>query len=624
MSLMLLVLLILTSITVTMVRTAFDNQSASRAAAAKAQARLYAAATLEEFYARVSSDGNFLRDVLEFSQRDCGKDGSNSPHPGLRSAKTECGARDDNVWVMLPMPSGWRADQEAVPTGSASCPVGEDGLKFDCYYVKVFSDGSSGALPPSVVVEVTLRTRCAGEEFRCTFTRFQQRLRRTQFFEFALAQELTTLAPEALFPPGSFDDEADLNHRAFLKYRSACGSKRGLVRAAVVLNESMTLGRTSANSGLFIPDASTLGITRCVDMSYHSDADEEDGAGDVLAGPLYTADDFITICGEPTLEAIYVSGRGWENAAGGRDTYRPAPGSVCVDSRPNSMRTATRAPMLLQPPVLDVLADAESAPSAEIIEKLDPNLPATAEFLGDDVRFSNVRLQSGEDCSTISPGLVSCPVAGEVLVLRTPFASSGSSYASVDLKVSGDIEGMVSVVVEGSVAIVGDLKYVNGAKAEGPNANISDVLTLTATERIEIWQNCSRTEASPRLDNCTSPPPGPPGERVVNGILTSGLGYVGVPDWQYNTEQNDAGEYREQQTLTFFGSIASRYQGVYGAYVETDERQLVSGFYKNFAHDNLSRILNNGKSIEEQLPFFVQTETAVWNRVDITEVPYRP
>jgi hypothetical protein len=280
--------------------------------------------------------------------------------------------------------------------------------------------------------------------------------------------------------------------------------------------------------------------------------------------------------------------------------------------------------MLLQPPVLDVLADAESAPSAEIIEKLDPNLPATAEFLGDDVRFSNVRLQSGEDCSTISPGLVSCPVAGEVLVLRTPFASSGSSYASVDLKVSGDIEGMVSVVVEGSVAIVGDLKYVNGAKAEGPNANISDVLTLTATERIEIWQNCSRTEASPRLDNCTSPPPGPPGERVVNGILTSGLGYVGVPDWQYNTEQNDAGEYREQQTLTFFGSIASRYQGVYGAYVETDERQLVSGFYKNFAHDNLSRILNNGKSIEEQLPFFVQTETAVWNRVDITEVPYRP
>ncbi len=613
---MLLVLLILTSVTVTMVRTAFDNQSASRTAAAKAQARLYAAAALEEFYARVSTDEGFLRDVLAFDLLT-----GSLPHPGLRAPGGNYVAgdgTDNGPWALLSMPSGWRGDQQVVPTGSTACPTGQEGLFSDCYYVTVYGDGSTGGLPGVVVVEVTLRTRCAGEEPRCTFTRFQQRLRRTQFFEFALAQELATLAPEALFPAGSFDDASDPNRSAFLKYRSACGSKRGLVRSGVVLNELMVLGRTTTGSGQFVTDASTLEVSNCVDMAYHSDASTADpDRADTLSGPLYTADDFITICGTPRIEAVYVSGRGWDNDGdGAREAHRESSSISCVGSDLVSSRSETRVPMLLQPPALGVLTDAEGAPSAEVLEKVDPNTASTAEFLGTTVRFTNVRLRSGEDCASSGPSRLTCPVDKQVFVLRTPVSSTGSDYASTDLHVSGNITGMVSLVVEGSAAIVDDLVYNGG----GAVSNQQDALTLTATERIEIWQGCAQDDPSPRSDACTDAHE----DRVVHGILTSSLGYVGVPDWQYNTEDG-----RAQRKLTFFGSIASRYQGVYGAYVEAGaaDRRLVSGFYKDFGHDNLSRIITDDPSkdtIEEQLPFFVQTETAVWNRVDITEVPYRP
>lgn len=598
MSLMLLVLLIITATTVTLVRTAYDNQSASRAAAARAQARLYAAAALEEFFARVSTDEGFLRDVLTFD----GIVTTNAPHPALR-APNDTAER----WALLSMPSGWREGQKVVPTGSLPCPAGDAAFVSDCYYLRVLGDAGSQALPPVVVVEVTLRTRCAGDPDRCIYTRFQQRLRRTQFFEFALAQELATLAPEALFPAGSFD-AGDVNRDAFLKYRSACGNRRGLVRAGVVLDLNVLLGRTFSESGSFVPDGTDLAVEGCVDMAYQSDA--TGGGTDSLTGPVYTADDFITVCGSPDLSSVFVSGRGWDNDGNGiREAYRGSPSSSCSGSS-LSAKQETRVPMLLQPPPLDVLADAEAADGAEVLEKVNPNSPVVAVFAEDVVTFTNAVLRSGADCRVRGGGGIECPVDGEVLVVRNPSPSLGSDYASVDLHVSGDVDGKVSLVVDGSVAIVDDLVYDPAANLAALRSNTSDVLTLTATERIEIWQSCA-SDASPRYDNCTDDHE----DRTVHGVLTSGLGYVGVPDWQYNTDTG-----RTQKTLTFFGSIASRYQGVYGAYVDAVERKLVSGFYKNFKHDNLERIEN----AEERLPFFVETETAVWTRVDVTEVPYRP
>lgn len=611
MSLMLLVLLIITGTTVTMVRTAFDNQSASRTAAARAQARLYASAALEEFFARVSTDEGFLRDVLAF-------DGIKvPPHPALRASAPS--TQDEGRWALLSMPSGWREGQKAVPTGSLSCPTGDAAYVSDCYYLRVLADAGSDsqALPPVVVVEVTLRTRCAGDPDRCIYTRFQQRLRRTQFFEFALAQELSTLAPEALFPAGSFD-VGGVNRDAFLKYRSACGNRRGLVRAGVVLDLDVTLGRTSSDSGFFVPDGADLSVEGCVDMAYQSDAATT--ATDKLVGPVYTADDFVTVCGSPELSSVFVSGRGWDNDGNGtREAYRGSPSASCAGSS-LSARQETRVPMLLQPPSLDVLSDAEAADGAEVLEKVDPNRPVVAVFAGDSVTFTNAVLRSGSECRMSAVGGIECPVDGKVLVVRNPSASLGSDYASVDLHVSGDVDGKVSLVVDGSVAIVDDLVYEPAASFPALRSNTSDVLTLTATERIEIWQSCG-PDPSPRYDNCTTEHE----DRTVHGVLTSGLGYIGVPDWQYNTENG-----RTQKTLTFFGSIASRYQGVYGAYVEAGvtDRRLVSGFYKNFSHDDLSRIIDSDDptrdSVEEQLPFFVETETAVWTRVDVTEVPYRP
>jgi hypothetical protein len=626
MSLMLVVMLVMTTITVTLVRTAFDNQSSSRDAAARAEARLYASAVLEEFYARVGTDPEFLRAVLAADT-----DAAGAPealHPALRRS-----ADSDGAWALLPMPSARLEGKAPTPAGSLPC-VERDALRRDCYYLKVYApETAPGVLPPTVVIEATLRTRCAGTLTRCIYSRFQQRLRRTQFFDFALAQELATLAPEALFPAGSFD-ESGPNRDVFVEYRSRCANRRGLARSGVTLARDIVAGTSDSSTGRFTAGDPTDSqpLTGCVDMAYQSDADGS--GGDTLTGPIYTADDFITVCGSPQFSPVYVSGPGWGSGAATRKVYRVPSDPGCVGSAPSLPPTsATGVPMLLQPPALDVLGDASSAVDArgatvsEILEKSDPDQPAVAVFDEGIVTFSNVTITDAVSCRTTGGGGVECPVDGRVLVLRNPDPSSGSSSGSTDLHVSGVVAGMVSLVVEGSVAIVDDLVYRGG----GVRTNTEDVLTLTATERIEIWQACAAVpsgRSARRSDACIgagSAAATDPVDRRVHGILTSSLGYVGVPDWQTNT---DADGLRTQETLTFFGSVASRYQGVYGAYASagTANRTLVSGFYKNFTHDNLSRILSDAagrETIEEQLPFFVQTETAVWNRLDVSEVPCR-
>ena len=632
MSLMLVVMLVMTTITVTLVRTAFDNQSSSRDAAARAESRLYASAVLEEFYARVGSDPTFLRDVLAVDSDTGGV--PEALHPALRRSTATSGA-----WALLPMPSARLEGKAPTPAGSLPC-VERDALRRDCYYLKVYApETAPGVLPPSLVVEATLRTRCAGTESRCIYSRFQQRLRRTQFFDFALAQELATLAPEALFPAGSFDEadrdhEAGPNRDAFLEYRSRCANRRGLARAGVVLTSDIVTGTSDSSTGRFVAGDPTdiQALSGCVDMAYQSDSDGS--GGDSLNGPLYTADDFITVCGSPRFSSVYVSGPGWSSGSSTRKVYRVPSDPGCTGSvAAVTSGSSTGVPMLLQPPALDVLGDAVGSVDSrgvtvsEVLEKTDPDRPSVAVFDEDIVTFTNVTVVDGVSCRMTGGGGVECPVDGRVFVLRNPRRSTGSSSGSTDLHVSGVVAGMVSVVVEGSVAIVDDLVYRGG----GLRSNTEDVLTLTATERIEIWQACAAVPAglSARRSNACigsgSSAATTPVDRRVHAILTSSLGYVGVPDWQTNADSDGV---RTQGTLTFFGSVASRYQGVYGAYASagTVNRTLVSGFYKKFTHDNLSRILGDAagrKTIEEQLPFFVQTETAVWNRLDVSEVPCR-
>lgn len=620
MSLMLVVMLVMTTITVTLVRTAFDNQSSSRTAAARAESRLYATAVLEEFYARVASDREYLGAVLAAINNPAGV--PDALHPALRPSR----ASDTGVWALLPMPSARLAGQKPTPAGSLTCPPGAE-LEHDCYYLKTFAPSNTpGVLPATLIIEVTLRTRCGGVESRCVYSRFQQRLRRTQFFDFALAQELATLAPEALFPAGSFETTGP-NREAFTEYRSRCANRRGLARASVALNLDLRTGNTDSTTGGFVADGDARPITGCVDMAYQSDTK----GGDTLSGPVYTADDFVTVCGSPEFSSVYVSGPGWGTS---RTPYRVPVDAACTGETPTITGNArTGVPMLLQPPAIDVLDDAAAAVDAtgvtvsEVLVKADPDEPAAATFDGSTVTFQNVTISAGRDCRTSGGGVV-CPVDGHVFVVRNPQASRGSDYGSTDLHVSGVVSGMASLVVDGSAAIVDDLVYAGG----GARTNTDDVLTLTATERIEIWQACGPVpagRAARHTNAClgtASSSGADPVDRTVHGILTSSLGYVGVPDWQYNTDPTGV---RTQRTLTFFGSVASRYQGVYGAYASAgvgSTRALVSGFYKDFTHDNLSRILSSAagrQTIEEQLPFFVQTETAVWNRLDLSEIPCR-
>jgi hypothetical protein len=104
----------------------------------------------------------------------------------------------------------------------------------------------------------------------------------------------------------------------------------------------------------------------------------------------------------------------------------------------------------------------------------------------------------------------------------------------------------------------------------------------------------------------------------VHGILTSPAGFIGVPDWLTNFEDD-----RDQATLEFVGSMASKYQGVFGSFGA--DGKLLSGFKKDFTHDARFTKFVNGATVAPGFalpPFVVESEVPVWLRLDLSEVGY--
>jgi hypothetical protein len=242
--------------------------------------------------------------------------------------------------------------------------------------------------------------------------------------------------------------------------------------------------------------------------------------------------------------------------------------------------------------------------------KSDPNSPVELRFTPNGFTLTGV----------VNPPAAGSPYDGEIIVIRAP----SSNWGSVDVLVSGTVAGVVSIVVDGSVAIDDDLVYeqavVDGCVTPGGSQhndgclarNEDDVLSLTATERIEVWQECQ----NPGDQSCTT---GASADRFIHGVFTSPQGYVGVPDWQDNVDS--AGSARG--TLHFYGAVASRFQGVYGSYgpAAGGTRALLSGFNKSFVHDaRLTKYTRGQGSLTGLPPYIVSARVPVWVRLDVSEV----
>lgn len=600
MALMLIVLMVLTVVTVTLVGTGVRDQQSARLSAGRGEARLLATSVLEDFFSRLKEDPTGLYDLLASQPGD-------SLSGGVFAGYNTAWRRDNTAAKWAVLPSVGRVSQTATTgaVGTTSCAV--DDFTQDCFHVEIPEADRLGPVtsPGSFMLRVNLRLRCGGVEARCIYTSFEQRVRRVQFYDFALANEFSTLAPSALFAQGSYVDQNNVNHRnhaAYNEYVTKCVKRAGSRDRST--NFEVFTGVTDASAtstaSAFAWDGIDPGLvfTGCVDIAYTGDTT---GLKDTFGAnsAIYSKDDWIAVCGSPGLSNVFLSGPGLPSTASSSAWSNGMTGFSVPTDCPNS------------------------TPSPQVREL---NVPAMSLPSGTDV-LAATGVSSPTVLTSGTPQVIDLSGKSGLLVYR------GDNIAStLDAVIYGNVTGNVSVVVQGSVAIIGDIKYAN--------RNANQVLSLTASERIEIWQSCFGE------DDSTQPEPGEfaswwdpqrscipaaPTDRTIDGVLTSPEGYIGVPDWLTNTDYPAAdcasGAYdcRNQATLNFYGSMTSKFQGVFGAFTASGgTTELVSGYFKNFEHDRRLTELTNGQNMNLTLPpYLVESATPVWVRLDLSEAAYQ-
>jgi hypothetical protein len=605
MALMLIVLMVLTVTTVTLVGTGVRDQQSARLSAGRGEARLLATSVLEDFFARLKEDPTGLYDLLA-SQ--AGDSLSGSVFAGYNTAWR----RDNQPTKWAVLPSVGRVSQTATTgaVGTTSCAV--DDFTQDCFYVEIPPLERLGPdnAPGSFLLRVNLRLRCGGVESRCIYSSFEQRVRRVQFYDFVLANEFSTLDPRALFPQGSYTNPGNINHKnhtTYADYINKCvrrASLRDRTSSFEVFTGVANAGATDSDAA-FAWDGVVPGLefTGCVDVSYTADSTNTPVRRDTF-GPraaIYSKDDWISVCGSPDLSSVFLSGSGLPS----------------TPTSPAWSNTVTG---------FSVPANC-GEPSLPSIREL--NVPAMSLPSGSDV-LAATGVSSPTALTSGTPLVIDLSDKSGLIVYRGDGIPS-----TLDAVIYGNVTGNVSVVVQGSVAIIGNIEYAN--------RTADHVLSLTASERIEIWQSCFGEENSTQPDPAQfaswwNPQracvPSAPFDRVVDGVLTSPDGYIGVPDWLTNTDYSTAdcaagaSPCRDQGTLNFYGSMTSKFQGVFGSFTAAeDTTELVSGFFKKFEHDDrLTRRTNGDQDPNLNLtlpPYLVESSTPVWVRLDLSEVAYQ-
>jgi hypothetical protein len=599
MPLMLVVLLVLTVVTVTLIGTGSRDLRSSRVASARTEGRLLASSVLEDFYARVRANPQGVFEVLAASnpQGLVGTEFAN--YRALSFA-------DSTPWSLLPTPSRVTTDPATSntlygkPIGTESCPVD---LSRDCFYVAVLDKSGNVSRPAAFTLQVNLRLRCDGVDARCVFLSFEQRLRRVQFYDFVLANEFSTLAPEALFEPGSWKTDA-ANKAMFDTYTSRCSvaaSSRATAAGSTTVETGTTnykIGTQEAGEFNHSPGSAITELPACIDIAYQGDDILGD---DSLGAPIYSGDEYLTVCGTPKFRQVFLAGKGsqddnkWFKVSGSCD--------LPVDTSP-----LRNIPHQLNFSVME--------------------LPTLTQKASQDAQLASPQSAcQGGGPVCIDLGALRPEDRGVVI-------TGDGNPGTLDAVVYGTVKGHKSVVVlNGSVAIIGDIMY--DEPVSGGNSKNS--FSLTASERIEIWQSCGEAKEHPSwpadfavlwdpTSRCVPEDPSSSTafSRTVHGILTSPDGFIGVPDWLTNVDQQ-----RTQGKLKFFGSMAAKYQGVFGSF--DADGKLVSGFAKDFTHDTRFTQFVNGAAPGPDTfgdnfalpPFVVESEVPVWLRLDLSEVGYQ-
>jgi hypothetical protein len=414
----------------------------------------------------------------------------------------------------------------------------------------------------SLVLTATVRYACRGTQTSCSTLTMTQRIRSWQFSDFLFYTEYNVASP-------AVRKILDPSNSTFAAGQDSC---------AKFANE-----RFRAGSGLDESNCPTVAYTRNA------------GTSDVVNGPVYTADDYVMVCGIPDSnlfkKPVYAfgdasTGSALRNAATRGDNCGPP-----WDASTISVGTATRSRLTL--------------PSAKTTFANAANLAGSNALVALNGQSAEIEFQSNGDLvvRNVEGGTRRIPSSTTELVTidtnAPDCATSQSACRPVAIN-NSTVIGKISLFIKGDLRIDGNIEYATGANSNGLNENI---LGINTTGDILI------TKLSPRVCGVVN-------KRTINAQLVSLQGTVRTAGLDLNPDVTPAANPASQlcaAELEFKGSMATRYQGVYGFY-DAASGSVVEGYVKNFAHDD------RGLTDPTITPPYLVTPVGLqWVRVNLTE-----
>jgi len=441
-----------------------------------------------------------------------------------------------------------------------------------------------------VLVEVEASARCDSQEENagrviaregCMTVRYQQRLRRRQFFDYVQFTDTESLDPER-YPdtPGNV-----VGSRTWAREHCGVDPSGHTRRASDYSVNGVTVGARN---------------DECEVVAYQG------SRPDLIAGPIHTNDVSAFVCvpaDDPTSRVDFVGRLTTTGDNPVQSSARPGFDSGCLETSV----------------VDDLAAFVDATGRGEYAQVTPLELPTSSDL--------GVLRDIAERDSAVAN-------SGAVVLNGSQVTASGYSGSLPDggvLFIDGDAHitqtapsrGRLTIVATGAITVETNL-FVGGLES---NWNAQDPMDMSEDAGgnllglIAVGDLVIACEATPT----TAPTdPSPCADRTLHAVLMSLNGSILTDGWttQPPGEPNfgRVDPNADAPTLRIFGSLISRYRGVFGSYnplnvttADVTPGALVQGFRKEFVYDPRLRT--------SQPPYLLQPVRAAWERLDLIEVP---
>jgi len=283
-------------------------------------------------------------------------------------------------------------------------------------------------------------------------------------------------------------------------------------------------------------------IAGCSEPAYYT--------GDVVYGPIYT-DGQVFVCGTPTFEGLV-------EATGSPVWTTPAGATDCAGSKPDFTQGTNTIGQALPIPRSDmslanIAANNGSPWLGQPNYSFNGNVTVVANGATLDINYGGVQRDG------------------------VAYPANGVLYASGDIYVQGTVAGQLTLAAGGNIYVTGDLTYACARSGPVP-AGCNDYTGLVAAGSVYVEPDGQPNQT---LDAAML--------ALTHSVSIKPTDLVPCPG--------------ACPTLHIYGSMASQYRGVFGAY--DGSGSVGEGFVKDFHYDY--RLFHNSP------PWMLSSQTGGWN-----------